>query len=434
MLQRATPTVVSVATAERVRVLSGSSPEQDIIRRFLGLPPAGPAQVEEQEIPQGVGSGVILTSDGFIITNNHVITNSRGNQASNIQVTLHDGRTLDAEVVGRDPRTDIAVIKVDAQGLTAIPLADSDEVLVGDVVFAIGNPLGVGRTVTGGIVSATGRAIGIYGEGGYEDFIQTDASINPGNSGGALVDAHGRLVGVNSAILSRTGANIGIGFAIPSRLAAAIAEHLVRFGEVRRGYLGIAFPDEPEERAAAALSYGHPPTAEGALVLRIIEETPAAAAGLQEGDLIIRYANRPIRNENDLRIRIAQTLPGTTVTLLALAPRQSTPREIEVSVGDLEAMSPVASILPGVEAAPLSRISAQLRQQLALPPDAAGLLVTEVDQRSPAAQFLAPGMLLVDLNGVVLSSHESFRDALRDGQNTLSIYFQGRLQSLSFRR
>ena len=229
MLAKARQSVVSVYTSEVVRYVNRSGSREDqILRQLFGIrPPNDQGQVQEREVPQGVGSGVIISADGYILTNNHVVQDSRGGDADKILVRLSDETELEAKLIGRDPQTDIAVIKVETNDLPFIKVADSDEIMVGDIVFAIGNPLGVGLTVTSGIISATERSIGIYGHDGYEDFIQTDAAINQGNSGGALVDIEGRLIGINSAIKSTSGGSIGLGFAIPSNLAIQTATCLL---------------------------------------------------------------------------------------------------------------------------------------------------------------------------------------------------------------
>lgn len=219
MIDGAKQSVVSVYTAEIVQYLRYSqATEEDLIREYLGLPSNRTAKVETQRVQQGFGSGVILSQNGYIITNDHVIRNQQGQVADEILVKMHDGAEHRAVVIGRDPSTDLALIKVEQTGLPFAVLADSSKVRVGHKVYAIGNPMGVGMTVTSGIVSAKNRRIGILGKHGHEDFIQTDASINPGNSGGALVDADGRLVGINTAILSKSGNSSGIGFAIPTKL------------------------------------------------------------------------------------------------------------------------------------------------------------------------------------------------------------------------
>jgi serine protease Do len=247
IVKKIAPGVVKVFTSAKIQntAYSGSGPGMgqgmpgmdDFFRHFFGDENQGRGQRRSFGVPrqQGIGSGVITTKDGYILTNNHVVDG-----ADEVKVALQDGREFTAKVIGRDPKTDVAVIKIDAKDLPAVPMADSDKVEVGDVVLAIGNPFGIGQTVTTGIVSATGRGnMGLD----YEDFIQTDAAINPGNSGGALVDAEGRLIGINTAILSRSGGNQGIGFAIPVNLARDVMTSLVKDGKVTRGYLGVMIQD-----------------------------------------------------------------------------------------------------------------------------------------------------------------------------------------------
>ncbi|MBD3670046.1 MAG: trypsin-like peptidase domain-containing protein, partial [Gammaproteobacteria bacterium] len=232
MLEQATPSVVNINTRSKVRVQNNPLLDDPFFRHFFNVP-----EQPRERSAQSLGSGVIIDADkGYIVTNNHVI-----DKADEIQVTLRDGRTYDAELVGTDPETDVAVIRIEADNLNAVPMADSDTLRVGDFVVAIGNPFGLGQTVTSGIVSALGRSgLGIEG---YEDFIQTDASINPGNSGGALVNLKGELIGINTAIFSQSGGNIGIGFAIPVNMARDVVDQLVRHGEVRRGILGVQAQD-----------------------------------------------------------------------------------------------------------------------------------------------------------------------------------------------
>jgi serine protease Do len=311
----------------------GTDPREEILRRFFGLPvppsPGSEPEVEEQRHPLGVGSGVVISSDGYILTNNHVIMAPGARPADDVLVQLNDGRELRAEVIGRDPQSDLAVLKVAAEDLPFIPFADSRNLEVGDIAFAIGNPMGVGLTITQGIISATGRSnLSILGESGYENFIQTDAPINPGNSGGALVDAYGRLIGINTAILSRSGGSIGIGFAIPSGFARSVALGIIREGEVRRGLLGINMESLNADYAEA---FGLPGE-RGVLVQSVIPGLPAERAGLEKGDIIVALGEEPVEDAIDLRLKVASHPPGASVTLRLF--RDGETREVRVVLGD----------------------------------------------------------------------------------------------------
>ena len=299
MLERVTPAVVNIATEGRLQVRQNPLFADPFFRRFFNVP----EQPVERKT-QSLGSGVIVDAErGLVLTNNHVVAN-----ATQVAVTLRDGRHLDAEVVGTDPATDVAVLKVPADNLVDLGLADSDSLRVGDFVVAIGNPFGLGQTVTSGIVSALSRSgLGIEG---YEDFIQTDASINPGNSGGALVNLEGKLVGINTAIFSRTGGNIGIGFAIPINLALRVTEQLLDKGVVERGYIGVQVQDlNPDLAEAFDID-----NQSGAIVNSVMADSPAQKAGLQPGDIIISIDSRPVRATSDVRNHIGLLPVGEQVS------------------------------------------------------------------------------------------------------------------------
>jgi len=283
VLKEVTPSVVNVYTQTRVRVRSPLL-DDPIFRRFFNVP-----ETSRERISQSLGSGVIVDAEkGYVLTNNHVIA-----RADEIAVGLKDGRSMQAKLIGTDPDTDLAVIQIPAEDLTALPLADTSELQVGDFVVAVGNPFGLGQTVTSGIVSALGRT-GLRGLE-FQNFIQTDASINPGNSGGALINLRGELVGINSAIFTPSGGNVGIGFAIPASMAQYVMNQLIRFGEVRRGTLGLYVQDMTAELAGAfAMDTGH-----GALVAELAEGSAADDAGLQPGDVIVRMADRKINDAQD---------------------------------------------------------------------------------------------------------------------------------------
>src|SRR5437667_6902758 len=312
VVKKVAPGVVKVFTTTRVHNTAFSgAPDgmDDMLRRFFGDPFEGRTPRRNYSVPrqQGIGSGVVVTKDGYILTNNHVVDG-----ADEVKVALQDGREFTAKVIGRDPKSDVAVIKVDAKDLPAVPMADSDKVEVGDVVLAIGNPFGIGQTVTTGIAAATGRA-GAVGLD-YEDFIQTDAAINPGNSGGALVDAEGRLIGINTAILSRSGGNQGIGFAIPVNLARDVMESLVKDGHVTRGYLGVMIQDvTPDLAKEFKLKDSN-----GALVGDVTPKSPAEKAGLKNGDIIVEFNGKKVTDSRHLKLEVARVKPGESVPLKVL--------------------------------------------------------------------------------------------------------------------
>ncbi len=428
VLKKVTPAVVSVYPERVVKIVRGGrNPQEEMLRRLLGLPGgnAGPATVEERKLPQGVGSGVIISADGYLVTNNHVVTDQAGNEADEVKVGLSDGREFAAKIVGRDPRTDIAVLKIDAKDLPTVVMADSDKVEVGDIVFAVGNPLGVGLTVTQGIVSAQGRAIGIYGKTGYENFIQTDASINPGNSGGALVDADGRLVGVNSAILSQTGNSIGIGFAIPTRLVSQVMSDLVNHGEVRRGFLGVGTGDLD---ASMAEYYGLS-AIQGVIVNEISPGSAAEKAGLRRGDVITSLAGKAVKDERDFRWRVAQATPGTTLAIEIVRMEKKKPRTLSLTanLGEYGKTSTAPAnedeLIKGVTAESLTE---ELRKSKNIPDDISGLMLTEVSPKSPYADLLQSGMVLVEVNDRTVKSLDEARKALSPGMNKLYVWRDGR--------
>jgi serine protease DegQ len=287
VLERVTPSVVNVHTRTRVRVRSPLM-DDPFFRRFFNIPDR-----PRERISQSLGSGVIVDSQrGYILTNNHVIEG-----ADDISVTLKDGRTLKGSLIGTDPETDVAVIQIEADDLQALQLADSDQLRVGDFVVAVGNPFGLGQTVTSGIVSALGRT-GLRGLE-FQNFIQTDASINPGNSGGALINLNGELVGINTAIFTPSGGNVGIGFAIPSTMAGYVMQQLIRYGEVRRGSLGVQVQNLTADLAGAF----NLETGNGVVIAEVYSGSPAARAGLEPGDVVTAIDGRQVRSEQDFRTK-----------------------------------------------------------------------------------------------------------------------------------
>ncbi|MGX2040021.1 DegQ family serine endoprotease [Methylocaldum sp. MU1018] len=300
MLEKVVPGVVNISTTTKVSIEQNPLFNDPFFRRFFDIP-----ERPRQEERQSLGSGVIVDADeGLVVTNNHVIEH-----ADQITVTLRDGRHFDAKLVGADPETDVAVVRIKADKLTAVPFGDSGSLRVGDFVVAIGSPFGLSQTVTSGIVSALGRTgLGIEG---YEDFIQTDASINPGNSGGALVDLDGKLVGINTAIVGPSGGNVGIGFAIPSDLARPVVEQLVKYGEVQRGQLGIGVQDLTPDLAKAL----HLEQSGGALIAQVQPGSAAAKAGLRAGDVVTALDGKPVASSSALRNAVGLMRIGTEVKL-----------------------------------------------------------------------------------------------------------------------
>lgn len=316
-VNRAAPAVVNIYTSARVQERTHPLLEDPFFQRFFDA-----EKIPQRErIQSSLGSGVILSEDGYLLTNNHVI---RG--ADTIIVALRDGREARAEVIGTDPDTDLAVLKINLDQLPTVTLTSSDSIAVGDVVLAIGNPFGVGQTVTMGIVSATGR--NQLGINTFENFIQTDAAINPGNSGGALIDAHGNLLGINTAIFSRSGGYQGIGFAIPSNLARMVMEDIVTNGRVIRGWLGIEIQ---QMTPILAESFGMD-NSRGLIVAGIFRNSPAHQAGMQPGDILLSIDGVPITDARSAMNQIAQTKPGETMVMEVLREKQTL--SLPVTIGD----------------------------------------------------------------------------------------------------
>jgi Do/DeqQ family serine protease len=397
------PAVVSVYSSKIVR-----QQVPEIFRQY-GL------KGSEQK-QSGLGSGVIISTDGYIITNNHVVE-----EADELRVLLNDEREFTAKVIGTDPKTDVAVIKIEAENLPAATLADSAKLRVGDIVFAIGNPLAVGQTVTMGIVSATSRRVGILDDvAGYEDFIQTDAAINMGNSGGALIDAHGRLVGINSAIITTSQGSIGIGFAIPINLASSIMNSLIETGTVSRGFMGVSTNPKPLTPDMAE-SFGAPKDTKGVIVTDLTPDGPALKAGLKREDIITGINGKPVASREDLRLIIAQTAPGTKITVSFL--REGKPQSASVTLAKQpDEVEAEGEFLPGVTVAPLS---GDLRKELRIDDRVEGLVITEIANTSPYRENFPQGAVIVQLNRVPVSDLATAKHALRDGRNLAFVYYRG---------
>jgi len=386
------------------------------LRQMLG--DQAPADRDSKE--EGLGSGVIISPDGYILTNNHVVEG-----ADELKVTLTDDRDYTAKVIGADPKTDIAVIKIDATGLPTVVLSDSDKLRVGDVVFAIGNPLALGQTVTMGIVSAKGRSVGILQNvRGYEDFIQTDAAINMGNSGGALVDAKGRLVGINSAIISTSSGNIGIGLAVPINLAAAIMNSLIATGTVSRGYLGV---DVGSMNADLAEEFGIKKNVKGVVITKVDEDTPAAKAGLKRKDVMVTIDGKSVGSRDELRLLVSQKLPGAVVKIAFF--RDGKEEKVDVTLGTLpgEEVNQKA-FLPGVE---VTAITDELRGNNRIDDRINGVVVTDVDVKSPYYSRLETGMVIMQIHSTDVTDVAAAKALLHPGRNLLLVYFHGSINFLT---
>jgi serine protease Do len=406
------PAVVTVRVDKRAKVVPtdmSQLPDDPMFREFFGRR----FQMPQQRIPRqsGLGSGVITTSDGYILTNNHVIDG-----ADHVKVELTDKRTFDAKVVGADSASDLAVLKIDAHNLTTLPLGDSSKANVGDVVLAIGNPLGVGQTVTMGIISAKGRATGL-GDGSYEDFIQTDAPINQGNSGGALINVGGQLIGINSQILTPTGGNIGLGFAIPSNMARQVMDQLRTTGKVSRGKLGVTVQSINSDLAdSLKLS-----DTRGALVSNVESGSPAARAGLRQGDVITAINGEKIGDSNELRNRIASTKPGSDVALEIV--RNGSTQTVRAT---LDTMAPAKGERPsrnedsegsgyGMTVEPLTP---QIARELRLTRHNDGVVVSDVDPDGAAATAgIRAGDVITQVNGEAVTTPSELKAALMKAGN-----------------
>lgn len=385
LVEEASPAVVNIRVSHTITRRNPFA--DDAFRRFFGLPdtPGGAREVAS------AGSGVIVdAARGYILTNHHVV-----GDADTIQISLMDGSVHDAEIVGSDPAFDIAVIKVDAEGLTEMPIGDSARVRVGDFVIAIGNPFGLGHTVTSGIISALGRT-GISRDG-YEDFIQTDASINPGNSGGALVNMQGELIGINSAIISRSGGNVGIGFAVPTEIASSIMKQILDFGEIRRGLLGVNIQTID---AAAAQALGND-TEHGALITRIQSKSAAENAGLQVGDIIVEVNEKKVDSAAQLRNRIGLLRSGAQIQITYIRNNEILSTRAELGPAQSQ-MILGEDIHPGLAGSVFAVASTS---------DRGGIEIGEVQDGSPAAQRgLRTGDLITHVNRIKVQDLQGLRE------------------------
>jgi serine protease Do len=414
VVKKVLPAVVNVSSTKMVKTQGMMPGNMDpFFRQFFGDNDGTPfgfngrAPRQQRQREQGVGSGVIVSPEGYILTNNHVVDG-----ATDVRVTLSDKREFKARVVGTDPKTDLAVLKIDASNLPSVVIGDSDKVQVGDYALAVGNPFGLGGTVTMGIISATGR--GNLGIEDYEDFIQTDAPINPGNSGGALVNDRGDLIGINTAILANgSEGNQGIGFAIPVSIARNVTDQILRNGKVVRAYLGVM-----SEGVTPALAKAfHENGVGGALVSQVSPDSPALRAGIEKGDIILSVNGKPIGDSPQLAMTISLMQPGTEVNLKVL--RDGTEREVSARLAEMPNESAKAASEPdasqtGMDGVSVEDVSARDARQLGLPENTAGVVVTAVDPSSQAAaNGLQRGDVILEVNRKPVRNAAEFEQAVK---------------------
>ena len=428
VIKPALPAVVNIRTSKIVKPQANQmSPmfNDPMFRQFFG-DQFGQGGKPHAEREQALGSGVIITPDGTILTNNHVIDG-----ATDIKVQLSDKREFAAKLVGADPKSDVAVLKIEGKDLPTLPLGDSSQLNVGDLIFAIGDPFGVGETATMGIVSATGRSqLGIED---YENFIQTDAAINPGNSGGAMIDIHGNLVGINTAILSHggSGGNEGVGFAIPMSMAKPVMDQILAHGKVIRGYLGVHIQDFSPE-LAKSFNFNQ---SGGVLIGDVSANTPAANAGLKKGDVIVKLNGQAESDSNDLRNTISQMSPGTQVKLDIW--RDGKVQPFTVTLGELPkdketAESSDDSSSGEIQGIDVQDLTPEISQQLNLPSGTHGVVVTSVDPASAAAAAgINRGDLIQEINHKPVTSASQYRQLMSgaSGQPILLLINRGGITS-----
>src|SRR5215469_8723795 len=422
VLKNVLPSVVNISSSKVVKAghEMGQGQMDPFFQQFFGGG-QGQFQVPKDRREKSLGSGVIVSPEGYILTNNHVVDG-----ATEVKVTLSDKREFDAKIVGTDPKTDIALLKIGATNLKPVTLGDSSKVEVGDTALAIGNPFGVGQTVTRGIISAVGR--GNLGIEDYEDFLQTDAPINPGNSGGALINDRGELVGINTAILTHSQGSEGIGFAVPANLARQVMDQILKNGKVVRAYMGVLPQDMTAEMARA---FGEK-EARGVVVGDVTADGPAQQAGVHRGDILLDVNGKPIANSNELRMTISMMQPGTDVKLTVL--RDGSERELSVKLAEMQVETAKArtdsddstKALDGVE---VSTLSPNLADKLGLPASATGVVVTDVDPSSKIAdRGLRKGDVIQEVNHRPVKNISEFQSALKKAGNDplLLVNRQGR--------
>ena len=415
VVKKVLPSVVTITSSRVMKAgfQGGDDRIPPMFRQFFGDDEGnggGQFRMPRQQKESGLGSGVIVSPNGYILTNNHVV-----DHATTVTVIMHDKHEYKARVVGTDPKTDIAVLKVDAGSLDPITIGDSDTVQVGDYVLAVGNPFGVGKTVTMGIVSATGRAnLGIED---YEDFIQTDASINPGNSGGALVNDRGDLIGINTAILAHGGeGNQGVGFAVPVSVAPNVMDQIINSGKVTRAYLGVMAQEVTPSIAKAF----HEPEVRGALIGDVTPNSPAQKAGLEKGDIILDINGKPLNSSAELRMRVSLMAPGTKVSVKVF--RGGAEKTLALTLAELptetaKAEQPENRSEDALQGITVENATARTARQLGLPATAAGVVVTSVDPASKAADSgLRRGDVIQEVNHKAVRNTSDFESAMRDAK------------------
>jgi serine protease Do len=434
--EKAAPSVVNVASSRTVKNVRERLPfflDDPFFRNFMGPGQRQQQDPEEKHLERGLGSGVLVSADGIVLTNNHVVDG-----ADEIKVTTSDKREFKAKVLGTDSKSDVAVLKLqgDTKGLRPLEFADSSRLRLGDVVLAIGDPFGVGQTITMGIVSAKGRAnVGIAA---YEDFIQTDAAINPGNSGGALVDMEGKLVGINTAILSRSGGNMGIGFAIPTNMAQPIMKALIDHGKVVRGWLGVGIQDIDQD-LASAMKLG---SLKGILVSDVVDTGPGAKAGLKSGDVVMKLNGKELDSTGEFRNAIAAAGAGASVKLDIV--RDGKPMTIDAKLGELpEKLGSVAANEQGESSGALNgltlgELTPEVRSKVDLPSSVkSGVVVMELDPGSPAAASgLRPGDVVTEVNRAPVADVAKFKAAYSNAKDRtlLKVVREGRTLFLVIRK
>jgi serine protease Do len=424
VVQKVMPSVVNIFSSRKIKADNRNLEpflDDPLFRRFFGDQFGGQPLIPKERQERSLGSGVIVSPDGYILTNNHVVDG-----ATDVKVSLNDKREFTARIVGTDSKTDLAVLKIDQTGLPTLALADSSKVQVGDIVLAIGNPFGVGQTVTMGIVSAIGR--GGLGIEDYEDFIQTDAAINPGNSGGALVNPEGRLVGISTAILSRSGGNQGIGFAIPANMARNVMDQIIHGGKVSRAFLGVLIqPVTPD--LAKAFKLGK---SEGALISDVSANSPAERAGLKAGDIVTKLDNQTIPDSRALQLAIGQMTPGRTVRLTVV--RDGTERQYSVTLGEQPADRSESAATSGgttaeraLDGVSLETLTPELARQFGISTNTKGVLVRRIDRDSAAAQAgLEQGDVIVEVNRQPVNSIEQVNRLLQETTTGNALLFMNR--------